>query len=220
MQHWYHLMPSWRGRHLAMALLLAGASMAVKAQVTLKVSQTNLESVIKKIENQYHYQFVYDRGLSSAKVNAVNVSNGSMATVLNRLLKGKGISYVIDNKVVYLKREEGDAKTNATRQAQPEEKKVYKGRVIDNLQEGVIGATVKVPGTNLVAVTDMDGNFTIEAPANATLQISYIGFEDRNVKAHDGMTVSLQEASRELKEVVVTALGIKREQKALSYNVQ
>lgn len=138
-------MPSGRGRHLAMALLLAGASMAVKAQVTLKVSQTNLETVIKKIENQYHYQFVYDRGLSSAKVNAVNVTNGSMATVLNRLFKGKGISYVIDNKVVYLKSEGAEGKANATPQAQPGEKKVYKGRVIDNQQEGVIGATVKGP---------------------------------------------------------------------------
>lgn len=221
MRNGYHLMPMRRGRLIAMSLLLAGASMTVNAQITLKVPQTNLETVIKKIQRQYHYQFVYDRGLSSTKVNAVNVNNGSMTTVLNNLLKGKGISFVVDNKVIYLKKEEAEANAGTKQQTQPSEsKKVFKGRVIDNTKEGVIGATVKVAGTNIATITDMDGNFSIEAPANATLEISYIGFEDQNVKARNGMTVALQETSKELNEVVVTALGIKREQKALSYNVQ
>lgn len=153
--------------------------MTVNAQITLKVPQTNLETVIKKIQKQYHYQFVYDRGLSTTKVNAVNVNNGSMTTVLNSLLRGKGISFVVDNKVIYLKKEEAEANAENKPKAKPaESKKVFKGRVIDNTKEGVIGATVKVAGTNIATITDMDGNFSIEAPANATLEISYIGFED------------------------------------------
>ena len=56
-----------------------------------------------------------------------------------------------------------------------------KGQVVDQDGEPLIGATVKVKGSQTGAVTDFDGNFTIDAASNATLVISYVGFKDREI---------------------------------------
>lgn len=98
------------------------------------------------------------------------------------------------------------------------ETKVIKGSVSD--AEGpLMGATVKVVGTTTGAVTDLDGNFTLQCAPGATLEISYIGYETKTVKAQDGMKIELVSDSKVLNEVVVTALGIKRDRKALGYGL-
>ena len=95
--------------------------------------------------------------------------------------------------------------------------KVY-GTVTDGV-ETIIGASVKVKGQNVGAVTDMDGQFRLDVEPGTELVISYIGFNDVTVKAAPGMNIVLKEDSKALSEVVVTALGIKRERKALGYGV-
>jgi len=83
------------------------------------------------------------------------------------------------------------------------------------------GVSVVVKGTTIGTATDGDGNFSISVPnAQATLQFSFISFEPQEVKVGNQSTfnISLKEATEELKEVVVTALGIKREAKSLGYS--
>lgn len=95
------------------------------------------------------------------------------------------------------------------------------GQVVDENGEPVIGATVTVKGTNKATATDIDGNFTLKAPKGSKLVVSYLGYTDKEVVADgNAMVISLQESQFQLGEVVVTALGIKRSEKALSYNVQ
>ena len=88
--------------------------------------------------------------------------------------------------------------------------------------ESIIGANVKVAGTTIGCITDVDGNFTLEVPENAKLSISYIGFQTQEVaiSGKSSVNVVLKEDAEMLDEVVVTALGIKREEKALGYAVQ
>ena len=82
------------------------------------------------------------------------------------------------------------------------------GQVKDATGEPVIGATVRIDGQNGGAITDFDGNFTIDAPAGATLTISYIGYQDAKVTASPHMVVTLQEdAAQSLNEVVVIGYG-------------
>ena len=86
----------------------------------------------------------------------------------------------------------------------------------------IIGANVLVKGTTIGSITDADGNFSIsDVPSNAVVAISYIGYKTLSlgVKPNLGQIV-MSEDTEVLDEVVVTALGIKRSQKALSYNVQ
>lgn len=84
--------------------------------------------------------------------------------------------------------------------------------------EPVVGATIQVVGTQQGTVTDTDGRFTISVPANAQLQVSYIGYATQTVRARNGMTIALEADEAMLDEVVVTALGIKRSAKALGYS--
>lgn len=96
------------------------------------------------------------------------------------------------------------------------------GTVLDENGEGLIGASVYLKGTSKGTVTDIDGNFFVNVPEEATtLIISYVGYEAQEVSIEntDKINVSLA-ASKELSEVVVTALGVEREEKALGYSVQ
>lgn len=81
----------------------------------------------------------------------------------------------------------------------------------------LIGATVKVVGATAGTVTDFDGRFTLKCKPGTTLEVSYIGYTAQQVKAQNGMKVVMKEDGQVLSEVVVTALGIKRERKALGY---
>ena len=99
------------------------------------------------------------------------------------------------------------------------------GTVVDDAGEPVIGATIRVKdnktGTN-GTTTDIDGKFILSVPKGATLQISYIGMATQEVKVTGtgDLNIALKPESHTIDQVVVTALGIKRSEKALSYNVQ
>ncbi|MFT5998727.1 MAG: TonB-linked SusC/RagA family outer membrane protein [Neolewinella sp.] len=96
------------------------------------------------------------------------------------------------------------------------------GTVTDNSGETLIGASVLVKGTTSGTVTDIDGKFSVNVPANAEmLVVSYTGFatQEYGITAASDVTIVLAESAAQLNEVVVTALGIRREKKALGYSV-
>lgn len=96
-----------------------------------------------------------------------------------------------------------------------------KGNVVDETGLPVIGASVIVKGTTIGIVTDFDGNFTLEVPADGKeLEISYIGMEKQTVKVAPNISVVLKNDTQNLDEIVVTAMGISKEKKALGYAVQ
>ena len=98
---------------------------------------------------------------------------------------------------------------------------VVAGQVLDESGDPVIGATVTVKGSNVTTVTDFDGRFSIRATLGSTIVVSYVGYGNRETTV-DGnvLTINLEQDAWVLNEVVVTALGIKKEAKSLSYNVQ
>lgn len=93
-----------------------------------------------------------------------------------------------------------------------------KGNVADAVGP-LIGVSVKVVGTVNGTITDIDGNFTLQCSADDELEISYIGYKTVRVKAQTNLNIVLEENATALQEVVVTALGIKRERKALGYGL-
>ena len=97
------------------------------------------------------------------------------------------------------------------------------GTVVDQAGIPIIGANITVKNqTGTGTITDIDGRFTLEIPANSTLSISYIGYKNQEIRVTSSkpLTIKLQDDAEVLDEVVVTALGIKREEKALGYAVQ
>lgn len=97
-----------------------------------------------------------------------------------------------------------------------------KGVVTDSQSETIIGAAVREKGTNTGTITDMNGNFTLNVKSmQSVLVISYVGYSTQEIKVNaETMKVILIEDAQSLDEVVVTALGIKREKKSLGYSIQ
>jgi TonB-linked SusC/RagA family outer membrane protein len=194
-------------------------SLGLSAQtVTKTFKNESLKSVLKEVERQTKMSVIY-------KVDEVNTNKKVTATfrstpvreVLNRVL-GNDLNYEIDNKMITIHKRETQRPTTQSSNAS---KKTVKGQVLDEKGVPVIGATVRVKGSNEAAVTDLDGNFSVAATEGGKIEISYMGYTTKEVSANqNNVTVNLAPDEKQLNEVVVTALGIKKEAKALSYNVQ
>lgn len=96
------------------------------------------------------------------------------------------------------------------------------GVVTDGSGEPLIGASIMVKGTNRGVTTDIDGKFTISASPGSTLEVSYVGQNTQSVKvtSEKNYTIKLSGNATNLDEVVVTALGIKKDKKSLGYSVE
>ena len=110
------------------------------------------------------------------------------------------------------------AETERAELAVAPDDQVITGKVED-ANGPMIGATVKVAGTSNGVVTDFDGVFKLKCKPGDMLEVSYVGYATKQVKARQGMKIMLNEDKTVLNEVVVTALGVKRERKALGYGV-
>ena len=101
-------------------------------------------------------------------------------------------------------------------------RKTITGTVTDAHGDPLIGVSIRIKNAQGGTITDIDGKFTIQAPENATIDVSYVGYVTKSIKISSAtpLTIVLEEDKKQLSEVVVTALGIKRESKALTYNVQ
>ena len=106
----------------------------------------------------------------------------------------------------------------ASMAAEPDDQTIS-GTVVD-ADGPMIGATVKVVGTSTGTVTDMDGRFSVKCKPGDMLEVSYVGYTARQVKAQQGMRIVMSEDKELLDEVVVTALGIRRDRKALGYALE
>ena len=200
---------------LVLLMLCIGVSgYAADNKVTLDVSNVTLESVLRSIEKQTDYRFFYSKETVNVKVHVnVKAQNEPVATVLDKILPAHGISYVINNERIALK--QGSAQPQSTdrknkKQVTKGSKITVAGTVTDKNGEPLTGATVTVKGSKSAMATDIDGAFIFhDVEPNATLKVSYIGFETQDVpvKGRSDINVVLNEDSNLLSEVVVIVYG-------------
>lgn len=215
-------------RNCKRAILLASALLVLNTQasaqhVTINVQNVTVKQAMNALKKSSGFTFVF----SSSDINTnrkvtVEANNEDIASIVRQILKGQPqVSYEIQGKRIIIKRKNSaiEKEANIHLTIQPDVQKIT-GKVVDTNGDPVIGASVKVSGTTQGTISDMNGDFVLNAPADAELEISYIGFAPQKVKAYENMQVKLNENLQQLNEVVVTALGIKRAEKALSYNVQ
>lgn len=182
-------------------------------RVTLDLQGVTLEKAINAMEKQTSFLFTIGEGVNLQQLVSLKVKDAPLTAVLDQLISGTNLSYTIRDQFVVL-----------TAKPAPVAKTV-KGTVTDQTGQPVPGVSVFVKGTQVGTTTGLDGNFSLTVPAKllgGRLVFSSIGYTDVEVSIGDRRTfdVALQEANIELEGTVVTALGIRREQKALSYNVQ
>ena len=189
---------------------------AQNVRVTIRENGAKMEQVISAIERQTRYLFGIDDEVNTDLPVTVHAENEPLKKVLDEMFRGTDIVYTVEGTNILLTR----------RPAAPQSRAVsVTGRVTDASGQPIVGASVIVRGTTVGVSTDAEGRFALEVPspaASQTLEVSYLGYETAAVPvgSRTSFEVTLQESSSEIEQVVVTALGIKRQEKALSYNVQ
>ena len=174
-------------------------------EISLHLEDATLEQALEAIKQQSEYSFWYRNDeINLGRKVSVNINNQNIANVLDRLLATQGLAYTINEKhiVIY--------KTNekASHPMITNNKKIT-GKVTDEKNEPIIGANVVVKGSTTGTITDMDGNFTLEVPDQATLLVSYIGYTPKEVavKNQNNLSIMMIEDSKTIDEVVVIGYG-------------
>ena len=194
--------------------VVASSSYSQTKKLSVSFEQATVRQVLAAVEKQSEFYFLYNSELIDVdKKVSVSVENTTIDNILNQLFDKNDVGVLINDKYIIL-----TPKTAST----PDQKSVT-GKVTDSKGEPLVGVTVVVKGTTHGTITNFDGSYTIsDLSADAVLVFSFIGMEtaEEQVGNQTNINVTLVSEAIGLEEVVVTALGIKREQKALGYSVQ
>lgn len=187
------------------------------AKVSLNAKNVSIEKILSEIENQSEFYFLYNNKLIDVdrKVN-IRVTEKNIVDVLDELFRDSDVSYLIRDRQIVLNK-----KTELQQTLQ--ENRIITGTVKDETGELLIGVSVGVKGTSSGMVTDVNGKYSISVNSDLNILVfSYIGYTSREIAVgkQSVIDVVLREEIHNLGEVVVTALGIKRSEKALGYSVQ
>lgn len=181
--------------------------------ITIKKKNITLQEALREVEKQSDYLIAFNESkLEKTKRVNLNINAESLDKTLASILSGTGLSYKIKDKYIMI-----------IPQSKVEvESKKLSGIVKDDKGDPLIGVNVSFKGSPTGTVTGLDGRFSILAAKGNIIEFSYVGYTTQYITVGDAssLTVVLEEDAKALDEVVVTALGIKRAEKALSYSVQ
>lgn len=211
-----------KAMRLFVSVLFSTIALSLSAQtqkkISLQMENATVENILNEIERQTDYLFVCE-SLDMSRRMSVDLKDKSVEEALSHIFDGTGVSWKVTGSNIYLfpKTENKDRVSD-----------IVTGTVLDNFGEPLIGAAVLVKGTTIGAGTDLDGKFEFQLPAdllssdNVILEFSCLGYKNQEIKLGNKRVfeVKLADDSIMMEGTVVTALGIKRSEKALSYNVQ
>ncbi|TCC91137.1 SusC/RagA family TonB-linked outer membrane protein [Pedobacter hiemivivus] len=204
---------------IALIVVFLQVSQASKAQnITMSKKNVSLITVFKEIKKQSGYDFVYKyQMLKTGSPVSIDVRNRPLNEVLKKCFENQPFGYSIENKTVIIvplnKREETVSQQTVVQ---------VRGQVKDRNGLPMPGVSVKIKNTNIAVITNANGEYNIKnVDAKAVLVFSMIGFQTKEVTIGQQTTINvvLIEDVKALTEVVVTALGIKREEKSLGYAI-
>ena len=195
-------------------------------KVSLSVKNASLEEVFKNIKHQTGFYFLYNNEmLREAKPVTINVQNVALTQVLDAAFKDQPLTYTIEENTIVVQKKPKAVVMSTTQQTNnvPEIDITVKGVVRNESGQVLDGATVTIKGSGKATKTNAKGEFSIDVPGeNAVLVISYAGMEPvtEKVNGRKIINVQLSSSKKQMEQVVVTALGIKRQARSLSYSQQ
>lgn len=193
---------------LILLLALSGLNAKTHSQtINLILERSSLISVLKKVEAQSNYSFVYDRSdLEGIYIKNVELRSASIQHTLDFLLSGKNIEYKLFGTNVVLKK----TLVPVPRQAD----RVLEGRVVDDQGVPLPGASVNLKGTDRKTSTDMEGNFKLTVPDrdSGILVATFIGYLSKEVEFNEqnNLLITLEPDQAQLDEVVVIGYGTEK----------
>lgn len=200
---------------LIICLLLVGSAIYAQnsSKITIKRKNISLQEALAEVRKLTHMSISYNDSQLPVNRISLDIEKQPLEQALKVILKGTGFTYLIKDNYIMIVLEQNIKKAKSRN---------ISGNVVDAKGEPLIGVTVIEKGTTNGAVTDLDGNYKITTKtATPVLVFSYVGYQTKETHATENIVnIVLEDGAQELGEVVVTALGIKRSEKALSYNVQ
>ena len=182
-----------------------------QASVSLKLNQVEISKVLNSIERQGTYRFLYNSRLDAIqKKVSINVSNGEIRDVLNKMFTGTDLTYkLLDNNLIVV---------ISAALAQQDIK--ITGKVTGANGEPLTGVSITIQGSSRGTTTDNYGEYTLLVPQDATLIISYIGYTDQEIKVNSQsvINVKLVPSNKALNEVVVVGYGTQKKVDATGAN--
>ncbi len=184
----------------------------IKNVVTLREENVPLRELFKSIQEKTGYRFFYNEDLPALDERVtVDVKKADVPSLLDSVLHPRNLIYkILDNKLIVVATPRGF------------QKHVITGMVVDENGVPLPGVNVVIKGTTTGTVTDAGGRFSIQVPDGETILVfSFVGFVSQEIPAggQTALNVVLKESVQTLEKVVVTGLGITREQKSLGYAV-
>ena len=185
---------------LALSVSLSGMAQALQ----LKLNNVTVKKAMTELKQKSGYSFVYEANDMQTE-KKVSVDANTLKDAIDQILKGQDVKYEVKGKNIVVSKTANPSKAIV---AGSNLQKVQ-GTVKDNAGMPVIGATIIEKGTSNGTISDMDGNFTLNAHSGATLEVSYIGFKTQTIKVQQGqpVSISLREDLESLNEVVVIGYG-------------
>ena len=213
---------------LVCSVLFCGLSFAaetraqeiLRREVSLSMQSEQVKNVLARIEKQTSIKFIYSgNSINAHQKVSVNAVNSRLSKVLDDLLSPLSVGYEVVDSHILLHR-----KAPEPVQA-PDIKSVIRkltGSVADEKGEPLPGVSILVKGTQTGTTTNADGKFTLDVPNdNAVLIFSFVGYvaQEMPVGSRAEIVIKMTPEAKSLNEVVVTALGIAKDKKALTYAV-
>ena len=187
--------------------------------VKLSLNNPTVADVVDKLHRQTGYEFSYDADILSLRLSknvSVDVKKERIETVLSRIFDDSDVSFRVMNNRIFLKNnkkaETSVAPTTSTVQQQSGTKRIT-GVILDNKGEAIIGATIIEKGnTSNGTITDIDGRFVLNVAPDATIDISYVGYQNQEISTagKTSFNIVLHEDTKTLDEVVVVGYGIQK----------
>ncbi|MBW8685253.1 SusC/RagA family TonB-linked outer membrane protein [Chitinophaga rhizophila] len=188
--------------------------------VTITGKHLNLYDIFNSISKQTGYEFVYDeKMLKGTGAIDINLKSATIAEVLDKCLKDKPLSYTITDKIIVI-RPRGIKKDIPVAAVQPAA--TVEGTVVDAAGQPLPNVAIQVKGTTRGVLADEKGHFSIQAESTDVLVFNLVGYDKKEVPVgtQTRLQIVLQESNKQLNTVVVTALGIKRSEKSITYSAQ
>lgn len=176
-------------------------------RVSISVNNATTQAILDAIEKQTDYLFIYNaKEIDLSRKKTVTANNQTVAEVLSDVFEKTNVVYAVEGNNIMLME-----KTAGTTVSQQQNRSIT-GVVTDSRNEPIIGANVIEKGTTNGTVTDLDGRYTLNIPANSILQVSYIGYNTQElpVGSNTVLNVKLTEDSKTLDEVVVVSYGTQK----------
>lgn len=200
---------------------LTNATAQSEIVISLDFANAPLSEVLNEISRQTSLSMVYNaKDVDPNRKVTIHANREKLSKVMTDLLKNTNTTYSVrDNHLVVYSTKE----TPTVHSTMQQKQHTIKGTVSDEYGEPLIGVSVLVQGTTTGTITDIDGNYTLEILNDeAVLEFSYIGYQkiSLRVAGASSFNIIMKEDAQQLNEVVVTAMGIERKEKSLTYATQ